>query len=197
MAKAVATEQSVFEAADALIALGSEPSVINVQARVGGSFTTVKRLLLLWQERRAVSASMPSVPPELEAQGDEWLRSLWAKASALAGRDAQAIRDQARDEVGQIRSELSEATAEVQRLEQMEISLNEALEKAEASMRVLELRNAALETQAKRVTVLENELESMRQEAIGATDVRTMLAELQSQVAKLSAQRPTKSDTKK
>jgi DNA repair exonuclease SbcCD ATPase subunit len=197
VAKAIATEHTVFEAADALMALGSEPSVINVQARVGGSFTTVKRFLGLWQERRVASASMPLVPSELEAQGSEWLRSLWATASALAARDAQNVRDQARDEVGQVRSELSEATAEVQRLESIEGALNEALEKTQASVRVLELRNAALETQAERVTTLERELESLRQEMMGTADVRTMLADLQSQVSKLSTQRSTKPDTKK
>ena len=197
MAKAVATEQTVFEAANALIALGSEPTVVNVQARVGGSFTTVKRLVLLWQERRAASASIPAVPPELEVQGGEWLRSLWAMASALAAREAQTLRDQAREEVGQVRSELAEATAEVQRLEQVKIAFNEALEKAQSSTHVLELRNAALETQAKRVTALERELESLREETVSGTDVHTMLADLQSQVAKLSPQRPTKPDAKK
>ena len=50
MAKALVTQDRVFEVADVLTARGEEPSILSVQAAIGGgSYSTVKRYLDLWK----------------------------------------------------------------------------------------------------------------------------------------------------
>lgn len=45
MARQIVTQQAVTEAAEALIVEGAEPSIVAVQARIGGgSYSTVKKL---------------------------------------------------------------------------------------------------------------------------------------------------------
>lgn len=51
MAKLIATQERVFEAAEALLDKGTDPSIMAVQAEIGGgSPTTVKEYLDLWKE---------------------------------------------------------------------------------------------------------------------------------------------------
>lgn len=53
MAKPIVTQERVNETADALVATGEEPSIITVQARIGGgSYTTIKRYLDVWKQQQ-------------------------------------------------------------------------------------------------------------------------------------------------
>ena len=194
MPKALITLENVAEAADALTQAGSEPSIVNVQARLGaGSYTTVKRYLDTWKQQRAAQPSAAvSMPPEIEARAQEALRTLWTAASGLAQQETQSVKEQAHAEVTQARQELSEALGEITRLEQAEADLTRRLDEERAKAHELELANASLKTQAERATRLETELETLRREAFGASDLRIALAELQKQVTALAgASQPT------
>ena len=64
MAKAVVTQERVFEVAQALTDQGTAPTILNVQEGIGGgSYTTVKRYLDQWREA-APKQRQPGRKPE-------------------------------------------------------------------------------------------------------------------------------------
>lgn len=92
MAKAVVTQERVFEAAEALVEQGVTPTILNVQDGVGGgSYTTVKRYLDQWKEaaeqRRAVELPEAAVT-RLISLG----REFWGLLDEQAGQQVEAIR---------------------------------------------------------------------------------------------------------
>ncbi|HEU4324476.1 MAG TPA: DNA-binding protein, partial [Roseiflexaceae bacterium] len=65
MAPKVATQESVNEAAEALLAAGQEPTLRAVQERTKGSYSTVKRHLEVWQAQRKAAPPVVEPPPEV------------------------------------------------------------------------------------------------------------------------------------
>ena len=60
MARPLATKELVFDAASSLVSDGTEPSIVNVQAKIGGgSYTTIKRYLDAWNVQREISVLAP------------------------------------------------------------------------------------------------------------------------------------------
>lgn len=156
----IVTQQAVMEAADALFAGGSEPSIVAVQARIGGgSYSTVKRWLDVWKQQRAeAAAAAPETPPEVQAKGQEFARAVWVLATKEAQREVQQAKEDAQIEIAAIRSELDEATGEIARLEGIEGEQAAALEDARMRLRETELALVEARTQARRVPELEKAL---------------------------------------
>jgi hypothetical protein len=188
MSRAIATKESVYSVAEALAAEGSDPTIIAIQARVGGgSYSTVKRLLEEWRADRAAVPTVTVLPPEIEKQAAEATRAVLAAASALAQREAGVVKDQALADAVEARRQLGEAVGEIERLEQVETDLTRALDEERVRTRALELQVAALEPQVKRVATLEGELDAVRRETMDVAGLRVALDELRAQVAALVA----------
>lgn len=118
MAKAVVTQEAVFAEADALVASGEEPSIIAVQARIGGgSYSTVKRLLDAWKVERASPAPRVAVPETVLAQSAGFAQQLWAAALAIADQQATQLRGELERELQGTRAQLAEAEQIIARLE--------------------------------------------------------------------------------
>lgn len=166
MARPIVTQQAVTEAAQALIAIGSEPSIVAVQSRIGGgSFSTVKRYLDGWkQERDRDAAAAPETPPEVQTKAQEFARAVWALASREAQRDVQKIKDEAHAVEMVIRAELAEASSEIARLEGVESAQAATLEQQQSVLRETELALAQAQMQARRVVDLETTLSEIRAE---------------------------------
>jgi DNA repair exonuclease SbcCD ATPase subunit len=174
MAKPLVTQELVFEAANALTAEGDDPTIKTVQARIGGgSYTTVKKFLDLWQQERTTKAqAAPPTPPELEAKGNDFIRQLWIMASAQAEATVTAAKEAAAAEVTAMKEELSEARNEITRLEGIEQDLTSRSQMAEQQLREAELQLAAARTEAGRLreletanTNLQHELNTTRKDA--------------------------------
>lgn len=198
--RAIVTKQAVSEAAGALVADGSEPTIKDVQARIGGgSFTTVKRYLDLWKQERAdAMASLPEAPTEVSSKAQEFARIVWGLAAKEAQREANQIKEAAKIEVDGLRSELMDATSEVARLEQVEAEQAAAIEEQQSRLRESELKLVEAQTKAERVAELEKSLaetlatlELARNDARDrAVDVGTLNGEvkaLRNQVSELTA----------
>jgi hypothetical protein len=157
MARQIVTQELVNEAASALVAEGAEPSIVSVQARIGGgSYSTVKRFLDVWRQQRVdVAITAPEMPQEIEAKGREFARVVWVIASQQAQRDAQAAKDAAAVTVAAAKEELVGAQAEIARLEQVEADQAHAIEQGNARLREVEIALAQAQTQARRVSELE------------------------------------------
>lgn len=166
MARQIVTQQAVADAAEALIVEGAEPSIVAVQARIGGgSYSTVKKFLDVWRQQRAEAATAaPDTPAEVQAKGQEFARIVWALASREAQAEAQQAKDEAKAEVAAVRGELAEATNEIARLEGVEASQAATIDQQAAKLREVELALAEAQTQARRVAELEKSLADLRAE---------------------------------
>ena len=166
MARQIVTQQAVTEAAEALIVEGAEPSIVAVQARIGGgSYSTVKKFLDVWKQQRAEAATAaPETPAEVQAKGQEFARIVWALASREAQAEAQQAKDEAQAEVAAVRVELAEANNEIARLEGVEVAQAETIDQQAAKLREVELALAEAQTQARRVAELEKSLADLRAE---------------------------------
>lgn len=166
MARQIVTQQAVTEAAEALIVEGAEPSIVAVQARIGGgSYSTVKKFLDVWKQQRAEAATAaPETPAEVQAKGQEFARIVWALASREAQAEAQQAKDEAQAEVAAVRVELAEANNEIARLEGVEAAQAETIDQQAAKLREVELALAEAQTQARRVPELEKSLADLRAE---------------------------------
>ena len=166
MARQIVTQQAVAEAAEALIVEGAEPSIVAVQARIGGgSYSTVKKFLDVWKQQRAEAATAaPDTPAEVQAKGQEFARAVWALASREAQAEAQQAKDEAHAEVAAVRVELADAHNEIARLEGVEASQAATIDQQAAKLREVELALAEAQTQARRVAELEKSLADLRAE---------------------------------
>lgn len=166
MARQIVTQNAVTEAAEALIVEGAEPSIVAVQARIGGgSYSTVKKFLDVWKQQRAEAATAaPETPAEVQAKGQEFARIVWALASREAQAEAQQAKDEAQAEVAAVRVELAEANNEIARLEGVESAQAETIDQQVAKLREVELALAEAQTQARRVPELEKSLADLRAE---------------------------------
>jgi len=196
----IASYEAVCEALNALVAEGSDPSIVAVQRRIGGgSYSTVKKHLTAWAEQRAKeSISVPAIPAEVVAKTQEFGRAVWAIAAAGAQQEIQKVKESTQAEVVAVRNELTEATGVITRLEGIEAEQSAALDGYQAKLREAELKLVEAQTKAERVAELEKSLadalaaaEQVRNEARDrAVEVGTLNGEvkaLRNQVRELTA----------
>ena len=184
MAKPVVTEERVFEVADALTERGDDPTILSVQAAIGGgSYSTVKRYLDVWKEagrkRRAEVALPDAAVDRLMALG----REFWSLLEERAAQQVAQIRVAAREEVAGLELQTRQAEQAIDTLERAKEALeqlgseregaNQALHKelqsqheiataAEAKSAQLEARVVDSKAELERVL---KQLESERQAA--------------------------------
>lgn len=173
MTRAIVTAEAVSAVADALVAEGLEPSLLLVQSRIGGSYTTVKRYLDAWKQARAQADALDTdTPAVILAKGQEWARSVWALAKREAQVQVQSMKEDARAQVEALQADLVGAMAEITRLEGSETAQAATIEAQQTQLRGLELSLIQAQSLASRVPELErtlgevrSELEAVRQQA--------------------------------
>lgn len=110
------SEEQVFEAADALVAQGKEVTPTALLGSLGsGSFTTIYKHLSAWEASRATAVTdRAAVIPDavLSAFG-----AAWRAASAEAGKEVLAVKEQAADDVAAAKAQFQEALETIERLE--------------------------------------------------------------------------------
>ena len=141
MAKPVVTQERVFEIADALTERGDEPTILSVQAAIGGgSYSTVKRYIDVWKEagrqRRAQVALPDAAVDRLMALG----RDFWALLEERAAQQVEQIRATTREEIATLETQTRQAEQAIGKLE----GEKEALEQLAAER---ETANQALRAQ--------------------------------------------------
>ena len=166
MARQIVTQQAVTEVADALLAEGLDPSIMNVQSRIGGgSYSTVKRYLDVWKQARAeMQAAATDIPPAIQAKGQEFAQAVWAMACRAAQQEVHTIKESAKAEVAAVRADLANAHTEIARLESVETAQVATIEAQQAKLREVELSLADAQAQARRVPELEQTLNQLRTE---------------------------------
>lgn len=165
MTRSIVSLQAVTEAANDLVAQGLEPTLVLVQSRIGGSYTTVKRHLDAWKlARTQADAAETNTPAVILAKGQEFARAVWMLADRTAQSDVQSVKEEARAEVAVVRSELAGATQEIARLEAVEADQAATVEAQQVKVRELELSLAQAQALASRVPELERALAQVQVE---------------------------------
>lgn len=110
------SEEQVFEAGDALVAQGKEVTPTALLSSLGsGSFTTIYKHLSAWESSRASAVTdRAAVIPEtvLSAFG-----AAWRAATAEAGKEVLAVKEQAAEDVAAARTQFQEALQTIEQLE--------------------------------------------------------------------------------
>lgn len=161
MAKAIVTQERVFEVAQALLDKGVDPTILTVQAEIGaGSYSTVKRYLDQWKEsgqkRRAqVELPEPAVT-RLMALG----REFWALLDEQAAAQVESIRAGARDEIAGIQVQLDQAEAAISKLEAERDQLEQVAQDRQAQIDTLQREAQAQSERAASAEARAAELEA-------------------------------------
>lgn len=176
MARALVTQEAVAEAAAQLLASGEEPTIIAVQARIGGgSFSTVKKHLDAWKEAQAAQPAPVAVPPAVQERADAFGRAVWQAALALAEQQIAQARAEAERQVAQARAAEAEAERVIAQLE------------AEADRHVRQLEEAQQERDAARAARAAA-LQAEQLAQVRLEEQRVYIADLQRQVAAQAAE---------
>ena len=194
--RAQATEETVFAAADALLAAGHEPSSLNVREQVGGSLSTVQRHLRTWEARQREAQEL-IVPEAIQQSMVRLGREVWRTAHAetqtaialaqqgaqIAVAAAEGARDQAYAVIVQLEQE-AEARA---------TQLDAAQAEAQALRAALADARAVAQAETARATELERHLAGVQAElkqarATSAAQLAETMAAIQQQLAAQAAQ---------
>ncbi|HEU4329414.1 MAG TPA: DNA-binding protein [Roseiflexaceae bacterium] len=197
MAARIVTQEAVDRAADELVAAGQVPTLTVVQERTGGSYTTVKRHLEVWQARRKAAPPVVEPPAEVLSEAQRLASLLWQVAAAQADQRVAEIQAEAERAVEEARVGQREAEAAIARLER---ELEDAAEAQAAAERLTgELRGLvegaqrSVETAQARAGELEQRVgeqaRQLEQQAEELREARAQLLEQARQLGELEALR--------
>jgi len=175
MARLLATKELVFDAASSLVSDGTEPTIVNVQAKIGGgSYTTIKRYLDAWNVQREISAQEALETPSFVLEKSAELgRQLWAMALRDANKQTQSVRDAAVGKVTAIARDLEFAHSEIRRMEELEESQNQLLENINEQLSKVTEALTDAQIKASKVPDLEARLAAALAEAATARQAAT------------------------
>jgi len=122
------TVEEIWQAADALDAEGTRPTLAAVRKKLGrGSFTTIQDAMTQWKQREQESRTASDRPPPAEVgeRAHALAAELWVVALSTADRTLAGERERMAEQDAMLRTQLAEAAeaadelgAEVERLKQ-------------------------------------------------------------------------------
>ena len=138
MAKPVVTQERVFEIADALMARGEDPTILSVQAAIGGgSYSTVKRYIDVWKDagrqQRAQIVLPDAAVERLMALG----RDFWALLEERTAQQVEQIRATAREELASLQTQTRQAEQVIGKLEGEKEALEQLAAERETAAQAL------------------------------------------------------------
>lgn len=147
MARAVVTQERVFEVAQALVEQGTTPTILNVQDGIGGgSYTTVKRYLDQWREAAPKQRRPVELPEAAVAKLMSLGREFWALLDEQAGQQVEAIRAATGEEIAAIQAQLDQAEQAIARLEaERDQAESRAVEQEQAHREAVQAHQAQTE----------------------------------------------------
>jgi len=156
MAKALVTQDRVFEVADVLTARGEEPSILSVQAAIGGgSYSTVKRYLDLWKEAGRLRRAKIDLPDAAVERLMGLGRDFWVLLEERAALQVDQFRADAKKETAALEAQVRQAEQAIARLEHDKDRLEQLAADREASNLALQ---AEVHVQRERATAAESKV---------------------------------------
>lgn len=188
----------LFETANRLKAEGKEVTAVGLlDALGGGSFRTIYKHLEVWEQSRPaeVKNEVNEIPLQVQAS----FASAWRMAAQEAGREVQAVKEKAAEEVNAALRQFHGALdalgkleadyeADTQELETLKIKLIHAEKQIQELANKSVIHTALAEQLQKTVDKQDTELTQLRAEANKAAELRGTIATLQEQNDKLLEQ---------
>ncbi|MFG6464026.1 DNA-binding protein [Roseateles sp. DXS20W] len=173
MTRSIATEASVWAAADALAAEGTEPTLDGVLARLGGgSRSTAAPHLRTWFARRDELAAVV-VPDEVAARGGAFIRELFATAQRLAHEAVDEPHRHTKAALKSANAQLADADAQIARLEKVEQGHLDELARHAERIRELEIGMAAQQAMTQEKTLVIERLDDQLRQVQQVLNERT------------------------
>jgi chromosome segregation ATPase len=209
MPKPIATYEAVAQTAEALLNESQDPTLIAIQERTGGSFSTIKRHLDVWTAKRQ-SAQAIQVPNSLAEQGAALVRDIWRAAEVQANQAVNAVKLESERRVAVAEQHTTEALAAIEQLEHtteaqastiatLQAELERHRAATAAAQTALATATAQAHTADHRVAQLTSELAQARSElttqakVVGEAEaLRKQVEDLQGMIERMG-QRGTKS----
>jgi chromosome segregation ATPase len=145
MPKPIATYEAVAQTAESLLNESQEPTLIAIQERTGGSFSTIKRHLDVWTAKRQ-SAQAVQAPASLADQGAALVRDIWRAAEVQANQAVNAAKIESERLVATADQHTAEALAAIERLEHTAEAQTNAITKMQADLERYRAATAAAQT---------------------------------------------------
>jgi len=154
MARTGIKKSDVFNAAEAIRARGTEPTMTAIRVELGstGSLSTISQHLSAWREETAEKVQQHEIPEEVQNKMLEALTVVWGIASSQAQQDIKAIKQEYSDKLKHFETDRRE-------LEKVAIKQEQEGDK---NLKTLESTFAALEKEREKTRVLELELNELR-----------------------------------
>ena len=176
MAKSMVTQERVFEVADRLTERGEEPSILSVQAAIGGgSYSTVKRYLDVWKETGRQSRAQITLPDSAVERLMSLGRDFWALLEERTAREVDQIRASAKDEVATLDAQVRQAEQVIAKLEHDKEQLEQLADERETANLSLQ---AEIQVQRERATAAESK----------ATQLEARIVDLKAELDRLHKQ---------
>jgi len=189
MAKSVVTQERVFEVATGLTERGEEPSILSVQAAIGGgSYSTVKRYLDVWKETGRQLRAQITLPDAAVERLMGLGRDFWALLEERTAREVDQIRASAKDEVAAFEAQVRQAEQAIAKLEHDKEQLEQLAGEREAVNLALQ---AEIHVQRERSTAAESKATQLEARIVD------LKAELDRALNQLDAERQAASGARK
>jgi uncharacterized coiled-coil protein SlyX len=149
MARKGISYDQVRNAADAIKSRGSEPTITAVRVELGnqGSYSTISQHLSKWKDEHINEADEISIPPAVENKIMETITFIWNMSNRIAQQDISALKQQSTDREKALNDQVTEATEEINILEnKLSILTNELTSKRKE---ISDLEHELISTKAK------------------------------------------------
>ena len=164
-----------YEAADAMLVNGIKPTMDGIRQKIGGSYSTLSKIMGEWKRDKAQEKVTQDAPPEavLSLVG-RMAGELWATANAEAQLSLAALRETATAESSELKTELAGIIRTADALQEKVTGLEGAIvdlktELAGASSALQECQ-AQLQIAQAQLSQRDHRLEEMKQELSQARD---------------------------
>jgi uncharacterized protein (DUF3084 family) len=174
VARALFTQEQVFEVADAMASEGKEVTALALLSKLGGaSLTTIYKHLFAWKEARKQEppAATTTIPDSVQSVFSTALGRVWSVAAAEAAKEVASAKEKAAQDVQAANQQFEEAMQAIERLEQQ-----------------ADTDAGKIETLGSRVTELEAALQKVENEKSGlkatAEQLRDQVGSHQAELAR-------------
>lgn len=160
MARKGVTYDQVANAAAAIKARGTEPTMSGIRVELGdtGSLSTISQHLAKWREQESEKIHTDDLPEELERVLMTAITQVWNAANKYAQEDVIAIKQEYKDKEKELKNELETAMKEIESLEKETEKCSKENEEIKFSHAKIEKENIELKAQLKATEGLYKEL---------------------------------------
>lgn len=160
MARKGVSYDQVANAAAAIKARGTEPTMLGIRVELGdtGSLSTISQYLAKWREKESENVHTKEMPEEIKGLVKKITADVWNAANKYAQEDVSTIKQEYKDRENELKKDLETAIKEIESLEKENDEVNKKSEIMQISLAKLEKENVELKAQLKTTEGLYKEL---------------------------------------